>query len=51
MTAALLSQLFMLAIGVKVEGLRFRQHLPTEMAHYGELDLALFLCAPRVVSL
>ncbi len=26
--------LFLLAAGVKEEHLRFRQHLPTEMAHY-----------------
>jgi len=27
---------FLLRIGIKTEGLRFRQHLRTEMAHYGE---------------
>lgn len=28
-------QLFLTKIGIKHEGLRFRQHLETEMAHYG----------------
>jgi glycyl-tRNA synthetase len=28
--------LFLLRIGIKPEGLRFRQHLRSEMAHYGK---------------
>lgn len=28
------TQLFLLSVGIRAEGLRFRQHLSTEMAHY-----------------